>query len=325
MTEKPINSTYISTPSRTMEILKHFGIKLRKTYGQNFLIDTNVLKKIANFANINEKDIILEIGSGIGSLTEIIYQHAKKIIAVEIDTSLSGIFSQIFEGYIAEKIFLIKNDAMKLNYSELADNYGINKCVSNLPYKIAAPILLKILSETQKITDFYVTIQKDIAERILAKPGDKNYNAFSVKLNFYSHFVKSFAISRSCFYPKPYVDSITVHIKRNERFLPNSVLYKINPLILSDILKNYELQISFTQDFFRFVEDCFYHRRKKLINSLSLRGGFYKDNEQKIIRMLEKYGFSEDTRPEEISLEIFLLLFLNIKDEYSYFLKKEDI
>lgn len=325
MAEKPINPTYISAPSRTIEILKHFGITLRKTYGQNFLIDTNVLKKIANFADIDNKDIILEIGSGIGSLTEIICQRAKKIIAIEIDTSLSGIFKQIFEEYINKKIFLIKNDAMKLNYSKLADSYGINKCVSNLPYKIAAPVLLKILSETQKITDFYVTIQKDIAERILAIPGDKNYNAFSVKLNFYSHFVKSFSISRSCFYPKPYVDSVTVHIRRNERFLPNSILYKLSPLIISDVLKNYELQISFTQDFFHFIEDCFYHRRKKLINSLSLRHSFYKDNEKKIITMLEKYGFSKDTRPEEISLEIFLLLFLSIKGEYSYFLKNESI
>ena len=325
MSEKPINSTYISTPSRTMEILKHFGITLRKTYGQNFLIDTNVLKKIANFASIDDKDTVLEIGSGIGSLTEIIYQHAAKIIAVEIDTNLTGIFKQIFEDYINIKIFLIKNDAMKLNYLELADNYEINKCVANLPYKIAAPVLLKILSETQKITDFYVTIQKDIADRILAKPGDKNYNAFTVKLNFYSHFVKSFGISRSCFYPKPYVDSVIVHIKRNDRFLPSSILYKINPLIVNDILKNYELQISFTQDFFHFIEDCFYHRRKKLINSLNLRSGFYKDNEQKIINLLDKYGLSKNTRPEEVSLEIFLLLFLNIKNEYSYFLKNEVI
>jgi 16S rRNA (adenine1518-N6/adenine1519-N6)-dimethyltransferase len=325
MSEKPINSTYISTPSRTMEILKHFDITLRKTYGQNFLIDTNVLKKIAGFAGLNEGDIVLEIGSGIGSLTEIIYQHTNKIIAVEIDNALSTIFKQIFKDFLNEKILLIKNDAMKINYFELASLYGINKCVSNFPYKIAAPVLLKILSETDRITDFFITIQKDIAERILAKPGDKNYNAFSVKLNFYSHFVRSFSISRSCFYPKPFVDSVTIHLKRNERFLPNEILYKINPLIVSDILKNHELQVSFTQDFFRFVEDCFYHRRKKLLNSLNLRSQFYKNNEGKIIKVLEKYSLSKDSRPEELSLEVFIFLFLTIKDEYSYFLKKHDI
>ncbi len=306
-----------------MEILKHFGVALRKTYGQNFLIDTNVLKKMVNFAEVSDKDILLEIGSGIGNLTEISFQHVKKIIAVEIDFALSEIFEKIFKDYIGKKIFLLKKDAMKLNYKEIASTYNINKCVSNLPYKIAAPILLKILSQAPEITDFFVTIQKDIADRILAKPGDKNYNAFSVKLNFYSHYVKSFMISRNCFYPKPYVDSVTVHIKRNERFLPNRVLYNIKPAALSDILKNNELQQLFTSHFFNFVEDCFYHRRKKLINSLNLRNKFYKDNKQKIIFFLEKSGFLKDARPEDLSLETLLLLFLSIKEEYNYFLKDE--
>ncbi|MCL6087862.1 MAG: hypothetical protein M1475_05575, partial [Actinobacteria bacterium] len=183
-----MNDDYISAPSRTAEILKQYNLTLRKTLGQNFLIDANVLKKIAKFAELKKSDVILEVGAGIGSLTEIIVPNVKKIICVEMDRNIAAAFKEIFVSKIGRKVFLIVGDAMKLNYNEICLKYGISKFVANLPYKIAAPLILRILSQTDKIKDFYITIQKDIADRMLAKPGDRNYNAFTVKLNYFVHF-----------------------------------------------------------------------------------------------------------------------------------------
>ena len=309
---------FISTPSRTMEILKQYNLSLKKTYGQNFLIDTNVLKKIVNFADLKKDEIILEVGSGIGSLTEIIMPNVKKIICIELDRNIAGAFKEIFKTKLSRKIILITKDAMKLDYDEICKKYSISKFVSNLPYKIAAPLVLKILSQTDEIKDFYITIQKDIADRILAKPGDKNYNAFTVKLSYYAQFIKSFPISRVCFYPKPFVDSVTIHLKRRENLLPQEIIDKIknNYNLLANISSNgcYDsLILNFTNDFFKFVEDCFSHRRKKLINSLMFSNDYYKNNQEKFLEDLKSLGFSKDIRPEELNLEDYLNLFISLK------------
>jgi len=318
-----MKENYISTPSRTAEILKQHNLVLKKSYGQNFLIDTNVLKKIVNFADLKKDDVILEVGPGIGSLTEILIPRIKKIICVELDKNVAAVFKKIFASETSRKIILITEDAMKLNYYDICQKYDINKFVSNLPYNIAAPLILRILNQTDKIKDFYVTIQKDIAERILAKPGDRNYNAFTVKLNYYASFIGSFPISKTCFYPRPFVDSVTVYLKRKSSFFPEKVTDKINSILLGGILSNSNLTVNFTGDFFKFVEDCFSHRRKKLINSLLLSGNYYKDNQDKILQNLEILGFSKGIRPEELSCEDYLMLFITISAEYGYFFTKE--
>ncbi|MCL4384935.1 MAG: 16S rRNA (adenine(1518)-N(6)/adenine(1519)-N(6))-dimethyltransferase RsmA [Actinobacteria bacterium] len=313
-------TNYISTPTQTMQILKQYDLHLKKTYGQNFLIDTNVLKKIVNFADLKNDEIILEVGSGIGSLTEILMPNVKKIICVELDRNIAGAFKEIFKTKLSRKIILITKDAMKLDYDEICKKYSISKFVSNLPYKIAAPLILKILSQTKKINDFFITIQKDIADRILAKPGDKNYNAFTVKLNYYAQFIKSFPISRVCFYPKPFVDSATIHLRRKENLLPQEIIDKIkdNYNLLANISYNgsdeFESFMSnFTNDFFKFVEDCFSHRRKKLINSLMFSSDYYKNNQEELLADLKKLVFNKDIRPEELSLEDYLNLFISLK------------
>lgn len=308
-----MNDDYISAPSRTAEILKQYNLTLRKTLGQNFLIDANVLKKIAKFAELKKSDVILEVGAGIGSLTEIIVPNVKKIICVEMDRNIAAAFKEIFVSKIGRKVFLIVGDAMKLNYNEICLKYGISKFVANLPYKIAAPLILRILSQTDKIKDFYITIQKDIADRMLAKPGDRNYNAFTVKLNYFVHFIKGFSISKNCFYPKPFVDSVTIHLKRKDNFFPEKVMQKISSALISSIIDNNSLIINFTCNFFRFVEDCFSHRRKKLINSLILSSDHYKIIQDKLLLNLENMSFNKDVRPEELSLEDYLLLFISIK------------
>ena len=316
---KITSNLYISSPTNTMKIIKKNNLVLKKIYGQNFIIDTNILKKIAGFAQLNKNDVVLEIGPGIGSLTEIMMPEVKKIICIEIDKKFAEVFTEIFGRFIGDKVVFISQDAMKADFEEICSYYSINKLVSNLPYKIAAPVILKILGDTDRVCDFIATIQKDIADRILAKPGDKNYNAATIKMNFFSEFCGSFGISKNCFYPKPHVDSETIHLRKWQRFLPDSILEKINALVVEDFLKNNNLKRNFRGDFFKFVEDSFSHRRKKLINSLIVNDAYYLEKQHEILQALVMVNKSKDIRPEELSLEEYLMIFILTNQSYKYF------
>ncbi len=285
--------TYISSPSRTAEILNLNNIRLKKSLGQNFLIDTNVLKKIARAAELKPKDIVLEIGSGIGSLTEIMLPQVKKIICIEIDNRLVQVFKEIFQSSLSSRINLIEYDAMKLDYKELITRTGATKVVSNLPYKIAAPLIPKIMLEAPEIEHYCLTIQKDIADRLTAKKGDKNYSSYSVKASFLADFKILFSVSRSCFIPAPFVDSIVVKADRKTS------------------KETADINIA---DFFSFVEDCFLHRRKKLINSLLASNEHkYIDKINLIIKMLHGIGKDRNLRAEDLDLNNFLFLYRSLK------------
>lgn len=285
--------TYISSPSKTAEILNLHNIRLKKSLGQNFLIDTNILKKIALAAELKSEDIVLEIGSGIGSLTEIILPKVKKIVCIEVDNRLAEVFKEIFRSCLSSKIDLIESDAMKLDYRDLAIKADITKIVSNLPYKIAAPLILKIMLETPELEFYCLTIQKDIADRLTAKKGDKNYSSYAVKANFLADFKILFSVSRNCFVPVPFVDSFVIKATRK------------TSKKTSDID---------TQDFFGFIEDCFLHRRKKLINSLLAANEYkYIDKINLIIKMLRGIGKDKNLRAEDLDLDDFLFLYRSLK------------
>ena len=284
---------YISSPSKTAEILNLHNIRLKKSLGQNFLIDTNILKKIAMAAELKPEDIVLEIGSGIGSLTEIMLPQIKKIICIEVDNRLVQAFKEIFRSCLSSQIDLIESDAMKLDYRELKIRTGVTKVVSNLPYKIAAPLILKIMLEAPEITHYCLTIQRDIADRLTAKKGDKNYSSYAVKANFLADFKILFPVSRSCFIPVPFVDSVVVKAGRKT----SKKTADIN-----------------TPDFFGFVEDCFLHRRKKLVNSLLTSDEHkYVDKINLIIKMLHGIGKDKNLRAEDLRLEDFLFLYRSLK------------
>jgi len=286
--------TYISHPSRTARILKEYGIFLKKRLGQNFLADINILKKIAGVSELSKKENVLEIGSGIGSLTEVLLQNASRIMCIEVDRKLIKAFVDIFGEKIGNKVILIEKDAMKLNYHEIAARYEIRKMVSNLPYGIAAPLILKILVEAPQIRKMYITIQKDIAERLLAEKGSKNYSSYTVKANLLADFRLLFSVSRNCFIPVPNVDSAVIEVSANKKSKLTNIL-----------------------DFFEFIEICFLHRRKKLINSITAGGNkSYIDKMHLIIKMLHDTGKDENVRAEELSLEEFLTIFNAIKKEY---------
>jgi 16S rRNA (adenine1518-N6/adenine1519-N6)-dimethyltransferase len=287
--------SYISSPGRTKEILSRYGIKLHKKLGQNFLIDTNSAKKIVSRANVSSSDVILEVGSGIGSLTEILIPRVKKIVCIEIDKTLARTFKDIFKENIDGKIELICSDALKLDYNQLARRHGVNKVVSNLPYNIAAPLVLKILLESLDIKKMFITIQKDIALRILASVGDKNYSSYTVKTNFLADSKLCFQISRNCFLPRPFVDSAVVEVTRKD----DKILSR----------ENFNIK-----DFFNFVTRCFSHRRKKLVNSLAQKDSGYCYKTEIIIKLLSEMGRDKNIRAEELSLENYIFLYENLSD-----------
>jgi len=297
-------SAYISSPIRTDSIIRKYKIGLKKSLGQNFIVDTNIAKKIAFKANISPEDIILEIGSGIGSLTEVLLPLSNKIICIEIDRLIAKAFKDIFTERLGKEIELIEGDALKLDYCKLSKEYKINKIVSNLPYKIAAPLLIRILIEATGIDRLFVTIQKDIADRVLASPGDKNYSLYTVKSNFLASYNVCFQISRNCFRPKPFVDSTFIEIIRKD----SSALSKK----LIDIQGRIKNKNKAVIDFFKFIDDCFSNRRKKIINSLISSSKKYLDKKVLIIKLLNEINKGENVRAEELKLEDFIFLYKNI-------------
>jgi 16S rRNA (adenine1518-N6/adenine1519-N6)-dimethyltransferase len=286
---------YISSPGNTTRILNEYGIRLKKNLGQNFLIDTNSAKKIVKLARICPEDIILEVGSGIGSLTEILLARAKKVVCVEIDKLLIKAFNDIFSVDLSKKskIELIQADALKLDYNNLAGEYSITKVISNLPYSIAATLLLKILLEAEQVKKMILTVQRDIAERILAPVGDKNYSSYTVKANFLAHFNFLFQISRSCFIPRPFVDSSVIEVSRKEDKLLESSGFDI-------------------RDFFDFIDSCFLHRRKKLINSLAQSNMEYCHKAELIIKLLSVLGKDKNARAQELDIKDYIYMYKNL-------------
>jgi len=287
-------NNYISSPGRTTKILSDNNIRLRKSLGQNYIIDTNSVKKIVSITRVSREDIILEIGCGIGSLTEILLENRPaKIICIEVDRRVSEVFRDIFRERIENgQIELIIEDAMDIDYGRLSATYNINKMVSNLPYKIAAPLILKILRETEKIPQSWMTIQKDIAVRLTAEPGDKNYSSYTVKSNTLACYRSCFNISRNCFLPKPFVDSSVIAVTRKK--------------IPEELKEEGEIE-----RFFDLINSSFAHRRKMLLNSLSKSKDFSQKLES-VAELLPEIGKNKEVRAEELSLEDYIFLFKNL-------------
>jgi len=311
---------YISNPSKTAEILKQHNIKLKKSLGQNFLIDTNVAKKIVRFSCISSKETVLEIGSGIGSMTQLLLDAACRIVCVEIDRKLAAIFKELFSEYIGTKIVLVEADAMKFDYLEFTENYNISRVISNLPYKIAASVILEILVAAPGVKSMYLTVQKDIADRICAKKGDKIYSSYSVKANFLADFKVLFDIPRTCFIPVPFVGSSFVEVlRKGTGLIPGK--YTGDKYFRQKKLQDPEKYQQ--KEFFDFIDACFLHRRKMLLNSL-LESNYLKMNKvfrdaaridkiDLIAKMLRVIGKDRNIRAEELELNDFMNLFISLK------------
>ncbi|MCL2770776.1 MAG: 16S rRNA (adenine(1518)-N(6)/adenine(1519)-N(6))-dimethyltransferase RsmA [Firmicutes bacterium] len=276
--------------SRVYEELKEAGFSFKKKFGQNFITDRNLLEAIASDANISREDTVLEIGVGAGTLTEVLAATAKHILAVEIDVLLNGFLYKKFED--AENVLLLFSDILEIKKEDLLtmlalEKGGKFKVVANLPYYITTPIIFKLIDDfMEELESITVMVQKEVAERIVAKPGTKEYGIISVKLNAVANTRISRTVSRKMFRPEPNVDSAMLVIEFDEA-------------------KKKEFGDVTFEQFKKVVSGCFGMRRKTLHNNLV---SALKLDKVKAKEIITKLGFSEDIRAERLTYEDFIRL-----------------
>ena len=250
------------------------NFKFKKKYGQNFIIDDNVLNNIVTSSLVDKDTLVIEIGCGAGSLTKKLVKVAKNVIGYEIDDTLKPILSSIKDANIIYDDFLkrdIKKDLKDYEYEKLY-------VVSNLPYYITTPILNKLINDNINVDRIVIMVQKEVGDRFMAKPNSKDYNSLSIFINYYYNVSKLFLVSKNVFVPRPNVDSIVI---------------KLDKKVIINKPKNEEL-------FFKLVKDSFVQKRKTLKNNLK------NYDFDKVSSILKKHGLSEKVRAEEIPIDIFI-------------------
>lgn len=272
----------LSSHSATMDLVKRHGFKFTKSLGQNFLIDDNIVDKIVAGAGIGPSDKIIEVGPGIGTLTREMASRAEALMAVEIDKNLIPILTDTLGDY--ENVKIVNEDIIKADIRGLIDENlsgGPVKLVANLPYYITTPIIMRFLEEDINVTDIVVMVQKEVAERMNAQPGGKDFGALSVAVQFYCDTEIVAKVPRHLFVPQPNVDSIVIALRvRPER------KYRVDSEDL----------------FFKVVKAAFGQRRKTLLNSIASMGNLSKDM---VKEALEEAGIDPKRRGETLSLDEF--------------------
>lgn len=267
-----------------MDFLKELGISPRKGLSQNFLIDGNIVKKIISTAELKEGDATIEIGSGPGSLTEAILNVPASVIAIEKDLSLAKALERLDPSHQWLKI--ISEDVLTTDLAPFFSKNKKMKVLGNIPYHITAPILAKFVPLNSHISSLTVMVQEEVARRITANPGTKDYSSFAIFVQFYAEAVYAFKVSKNCFYPAPKVDSAIVHLKLK---MPDQTVD--------------------ADKFFLMVRSAFQMRRKILKNSLK---ELYPP--EKIDDVLKKLGIKPLARPEEIALEQYISLLKELEN-----------
>lgn len=276
----------IGTPATTRELMKKFDFKMTKRLGQNFLVDEGILNDIIGSAKLTKEDCVLEIGPGMGAMTQLLCDGAGKVLAVEIDKKLIPILKVTMFGY--ENIDIINDDILKLDLKQvLSEHFGEKpaKVVANLPYYITTPIIMMLLEEHLNIESITIMVQKEVGERLKAAPGGKDYGALSVAVQYYCIPQLVRLVPSESFIPRPEVDSIVIRL---------------------DVRKKPAVEVKSEELFFRVVKASFGQRRKTLLNALSA-GNLGKTKEE-IRSMLTKLGIDENRRGETLSLSEFAML-----------------
>ncbi len=278
--EKPT----LGNPHNTIEILQKYQFSFQKRFGQNFLIDTHVLDKIIRAADIGKDDMVLEIGPGIGTMTQYLAKEAGKVIAVEIDRNLIPILEDTLGGY--DNVRIINEDVLKLDIHRLVweENEGRPiKVVANLPYYITTPIIMGLFEEHVPVVSITVMVQKEVADRMQTGPGSKDYGALSLAVQYYAETYIVANVPPNCFMPRPKVGSAVIRLNRYEK-PPVEV---VDERLMFDIIR-----ASFNQ------------RRKTLANGLknSDRLDFTKEA---IMEAVERLGKGPGVRGEALTLEDF--------------------
>ncbi len=278
----------IATPTRTREILEKHGFSFKKSLGQNFLIDTNILHNIVAAAELSKETAVIEIGPGIGALTEQLCRAAGKVLAIEIDQRLLPILSDTLAPY--DNVEVVHGDVLKLDVRRLIEErlagYDRVSVVANLPYYVTSPILMKLLEERLPLEQIVVMIQKEVADRIAAKPGSKDYGSLSVAAQFYAVPQVVLTVPASVFIPRPNVDSAVLKLTVRER-----------PAV----------DVADEQMFFRVVRASFAQRRKTLINNL-IANLFGKERKELAHKVLEQTAIDPSRRGETLTIEEFARL-----------------
>ena len=286
----------LATPGATRDILEKYGIRARKKYGQNFLINADVIHGIIDAAQITEDDCVLEIGPGIGSMTQLLSRAAGKVICVEIDESLRPVLEETLED--CGNVKILWQDILKTDLKQICEEYNEGrplKVVANLPYYVTTPILMQLLEQDNVFTSITVMVQKEVADRIRSGPGSKEYGALSLAVQYYAEPESVMIVSPSNFIPRPGVDSCVLCLKA----------YGEPPVECSEKVM------------FALIRAAFNQRRKTLANAVShgycLGGRQY--TREEVTDALEKMGLPATVRGEALSLAQFAQLSLLLAPE----------
>lgn len=277
----------LSNPQKTIEIIKKYDFAFQKKYGQNFLIDAHVLDKIIVAAEIGPDDFVLEIGPGIGTLTQYLAESAREVAAVEIDTHLIPILEETLQDY--HNVTIINEDILKVDIAKLAEEKNGGKpikVVANLPYYITTPIIMGLFESHVPIDNITVMVQKEVAERMQVGPGTKDYGALSLAVQFYAEPYLAANVPPNCFIPRPKVGSAVIRLTK----------YKEQPVHVKD-----------EKFMFKLIRASFNQRRKTLQNGLNNSPELNISKEQ-AAKALEKMGLPAAVRGEKLTLEQFAQL-----------------
>lgn len=282
------NVMHLGNPTNTIAVLNRYGFDFKKKFGQNFLIDENVVEKIVREAGVTKDDFVVEVGPGIGTMTQILCENAREVVAVEIDKKLIPILTEDTLSYY-DNVTVINEDILKLDIKRLADEKNDGrpiKVVANLPYYITTPIIMGLFESHVPLDSITIMVQKEVADRMQCGPGTKDYGALSLAVQFYARPKVVLNVPASCFMPRPNVDSAVIRLER----------FKTPPV---DV-KNEHLM-------FKIIRASFNQRRKTMMNSVG-NSGEVNVSKEELLKALEQCGFSATIRGEALTLEQFAAL-----------------
>ncbi len=277
----------LGNPQNTIAVLQKYKFNFQKKFGQNFLIDTHVLEKIISAAGVGEEDFVLEIGPGIGTMTQYLCEHAREVAAVEIDKNLIPILQDTLSIY--GNVQIIQQDILKMDINRLVQekNQGKSiKVVANLPYYITTPIIMGLFESHVPIESITIMVQKEVADRMQVGPGTKDYGALSLAVQYYAKPEIVAHVPPNCFMPRPKVGSAVIRLTKH---------------------KQPPVQVVQERQMFALIRASFNQRRKTLVNGLNNAPDIFYSKEE-IVQALEEMGLPPNVRGETLTLEQFARL-----------------
>lgn len=266
---------------KTKKIVEKYGFSFKKNFGQNFLVDERVLGKIVSSAEISKDDVVIEVGPGIGTLTQALAKEAYKVVAVEIDTTLVPILGELLSDF--DNIEIINEDILKVDVNAIAEKYPDKKIkmVANLPYYITTPIIMNVLENHIPVESITVMIQKEVAYRMKAQPSTKDYGSLSLAVQYYCEPYLVANVPQNCFMPRPNVDSAVIKLT---------------------VMDKPKVQVNNEKFMIEFIKAAFSQRRKTLVNCI-FSSGLLTLSKDEIGKMLNGLGYDERVRGESLTLE----------------------